>query len=232
MLAELQIPRTEAINERLNELLRPGGERVEISAKYEACDASGTIRVVVDSDRRLSDVDIRHSWATRIPPAQFTSVLFDTYVKAIQRAMVVQLANDGDSRSNHPVADTQPDEIGAKPYEEWIIAMRARISDIDTQLESIRRLEERRAPSAETDVRSPLGFFVLRLQGGSPAGLTGSVDILAKAGLDRLRKDFLDVFSATGLTAPGTLTNSPTRRRARDAGQEDDEEPFEFRYDA
>lgn len=230
VLAELDMPSTATVNAQLDDLLQPGGERVEPTAEYEARDASGSIRVTVDARRKLTDVDIQRSWVSRIPAAQLAGVLFDTYVKAIQRAMVVELANAGDSPSDHRPADAPVDDIDAKPYDEWIAAIRARISDIDTQLEDIRRLEASRAAPERTDVRSPMGFFVLHLRGGSPTGVTGSVNTLTKAGSDRLRQDFLVMFSAAGLAAPTAPVDQPRPRSARGAEQ-DDEDFFEFRYD-
>ncbi len=228
VLAELDMPSTAAVNAQLNDLLQPGGERIEPAAEYEARDASGTIRVTVDAQRKLTDVDIQRRWASRIPPAQLAGVLFDTYVKAVQRAMVVELANAGDSPSDHRPADIPVDYAGPKPYDEWIAGIRARISDIDSKLEHIRSLEASETTPAVSDVRSPLGFFVLHLRGGSPAGMTGSVDALTKAGSDRLRQDFLEVFSAAGLAGPTAPVSPP--RSARGAEQEN-EDFFEFRYD-
>jgi hypothetical protein len=77
------------------------------------------------------------------------------------------------------------------------------------------------------EVRSPRGFFVLHLRGDSPAGLTGSVDVLPNAGSDRLRLDLLEVFASAGLAAPA----APASRSARRPPEGDDEDVFEFRYD-
>lgn len=222
------MPSTATVNAQLNDLLQPDGERVEPSAEYEARDASGTIRVTVDARRKLTDVGIQRGWASRISAAQLAGALFDTYVTAIQRAVVVELANTRDAPPAHRPADLPFDDLEPKPYDEWIAGIQARISGIDAQLEDIRRLEASRATPERTDVRSPLGFFVLHLRGGSPAGVTGSVNTLPKAGADRLRHDFLEMFSAAGLT---TASPSPAPRSARDAAQKDDEDAFEFRYE-
>jgi hypothetical protein len=223
VLAELDMPSTDTVNAQLNDLLQPGGERIEPAAEYEARDASGSIRVVVDAQRKLTDVDIQRTWASRIPPAQLAGVLFDTYVKAVQRAVVVALANAGDPAPDDRGSDAPVGYGGPKPYDEWIAGIRARISDIDSKFEHIQRLEASKATPTETDVRSPLGFFVLHLRGGSPTGMTGSVNALTKAVSARLRQDFLDVFSTAGLAASVS---------SRGTAQEDDEDSFEFRYDS
>lgn len=230
VLAELDMPSTAAVNAQLNDLLQPGGERIEPAAEYEARDASGSIRVVVDAQRKLTDVDIQRTWASRIPPAQLAGVLFGTYVKAVQRAVVVALANAGDPAPEDRPSDAPVHNTGPKPYDEWIAGIRARISDIDAKFEDIQRLEANKAAPTETDVRSPLGFFVLHVRGGSPTGMTGSVDALTKAVSGRLRQDFLDVFSEAGLAGPTAPASPP--RSARGAAQEDDEDSFEFRYDS
>lgn len=227
VLAELDMPSTSAVNAQLDDLLQPGGERVEPAAEYEARDASRTITVTVDAQRRLSDVDIQLRWTSRIPADQLAGVLFGTYVQAVQRAMVVELANAGDTQPSHS-GEVPVDDVTGKTFDEWIAGIKARISDVDTQLEAIERLEAGRTAPAATEVRSPLGFFLLHLRGGNPTGVTGSANTLARAGADRLRQDFLEMFAAAGLAAPTAAIDqaphSPT-------SQGDDEEPFEFRYD-
>jgi hypothetical protein len=227
VLAELDVPSVAAVDAQLNELLQPGGERVEPAAEYEARDASGTIRVAVDAQRKVTDVDIQRSWISRIPAPQLAGVLFQTYVTAIQRAMVVELANTGEPAAAHrPVELPVLDD--SQSFDEWIAAIRARMNDIDDQLEHIHRLDASRTTPASSDIRSPRGFFVLHLRGGSPAGLSGSVNTLANAGSDRLRLDFLEVFAAAGLAA---FVAETAPRSTRPPSEDDDEDVFEFRYD-
>jgi hypothetical protein len=227
VLAELEVPSVAEVDARLNELLQPGGEKVEPAAEYEARDASGTIRVAVDAQRKVTDVDIQRSWVSRIPASQLAGVLFQTYVTAIQRAMVVELANTRELPAvDRPVELSALDE--SLPYDEWIAAIRARMNDIDDQLDHIHRLDASRTTPAPSDVRSPRGFFVLHLRGGSPAGLSGSVNALANAGSDRLRLDVLEVFAAAELAASVAET---APRSTRPPSPDDDEDAFEFRYD-
>lgn len=227
-LAELDMPSASAVNAQLDDLLQPGGERVEQAAEYEARDSSRTIKVTVDAQRRLSDVDIQLRWTSRIPADQLAGTLFDTYVQAVQRAMVVELANAGDAPPGRSGEALPVDDVTGT-FDEWIAGIKARISDVDTQLEAIERLEAGRAAPAATEVRSPLGFFLLRLRGGSPTGVSGSANTLARAGADRLGRDFLEMFAAAGLAAPTAAAGRPAPLSP--AHDEDDEEPFEFRYD-
>ncbi|MGW4523717.1 hypothetical protein [Amycolatopsis sp. NPDC004378] len=226
--AELDMPDVSAVNAQLDDLLQPGGERVEPAAEYEARDPSRTVKVTVDAQRRLSDVDIQLRWASRIPAEQLAGVLFDTYVQAVQRAMVVELANAGDEQPGRP-GEIEPDDVTGKTFDEWIAGIKARISDVDTQLEAIQRLEAGRSGPVSAEVRSPLGFFLLHLRDGSPTGVSGSVTTLSRAGADRLRQDFVEVFATAGLAAPSAAVSRPAPRSPASPG--DDEEPFEFRYD-
>ncbi|MEU4247760.1 hypothetical protein AB0F15_10145 [Amycolatopsis sp. NPDC026612] len=226
VLAELGVPDVAVADAQLNELLQPGGERVELAAGYEARDSSGTVRVVVDPQRRLVNVDVRHSWVARIPAAQLAGVLFQTYVTAVQRATVVELANATEPAAAHPVEQI-PVLDESLPYEEWIAAIRARMADVDAQLERIHRLEASRATPMAGDIRSPRGYFVLHLRGGNPTGVTGSVDVLANAGSDRLGLDFLQMFAAAGLATSAAQAPSRSARQP----PPDDEDVFEFRYD-
>jgi hypothetical protein len=227
VLAELDMPSASAVNAQLDDLLQPGGERVEPAAEYEARDASRTIKVTVDAQRRLSDVDIQLRWTSRIPADQLAAVLFDTYAQAVQRAMVVELANAGDAQPSHS-GEVPVDDVTGKTFDEWIAGIKARISDVDTQLEAIERLEVGRTAPASSEVRSPLGFFLLHLRGGNPTGVTGSATTLSRAGADRLRQDFLEMFAAAGLAAPTAAAGPPAPHSPTSQG---DEEPFEFRYD-
>ena len=228
VLAKLDMPDASAVNSQLDELLQPGGERVEPAAEYEARDASHTVKVTVDAQRRLSDVDIQLRWTSRIPADQLAGTLFETYIQAIRRAMVVELANAGDTQPSHP-GEVPVDDVSGKTFDEWIAGIKARISNVDTQLEAIERFETGRTAPAATEVRSPLGFFQLHLRGGNPTGVTGSANTLARAGADRLRQDFLEMFAEAGLTAPTAAVSQSAPRSPANTG--DDEEPFEFRYD-
>ncbi|WP_152603652.1 hypothetical protein [Amycolatopsis rifamycinica] len=79
-------------------------------------------------------------------------MLFQTYVTAVQRATVVGLANTAELAAARPVEKILvPDE--SLPYDEWIA----------------------RPVPMVSGVRSPRGYFVLHLRGGSPAGVTGWV---------------------------------------------------------
>ncbi len=225
VLAQLDVPDVAAVDAQLNDLLQPGGERVEPAAEYEARDSGGTIRVVVDAQRKLIDVGIQPKWEARIPAPRLAGVLFQTYVTAIQRAMVVELANTSQPAVAYR-AETLPVLDESLPHEEWMAAIRARMDDVGAQLERIHRLDATRTPPAAGEVRSPRGFFVLHLRGGSPAGLTGSVEVLPSAGADRLRLDVLEVFASAGLA---TLAASASRSDRHPP--EDDDEVFEFRYD-
>jgi hypothetical protein len=49
VLAQLDVPDVATVNAQLNELLQPGGQRVEPAAEYEARDSTGTIRIAVDA---------------------------------------------------------------------------------------------------------------------------------------------------------------------------------------
>ncbi|MEV7099631.1 hypothetical protein AB0M80_43085 [Amycolatopsis sp. NPDC051045] len=226
VLAELDVPDVAAADAQLNELLQPGGERVEPAAEYEARDPSGTIRVVVDAECTVISVGIQRSWASRIPVPRLAGVLFQTYVTAVQRATVVELANTTEPAAADPV-EKIPVLDEYLPYDVWIAAIRARMDDVDAQLERIHRLDAGRPTPVVGDVRSPRGYFVLHLRGGSPAGLTGAVDVLANAGSDRLQLDVLEMFAAAGLAASAAQAPSRSARQPRP----EDEDVFEFRYD-
>ena len=226
VLAELDVPDVATVNAQLNELLQPGGERVEPAAEYEARDSSGAIRVVADAECAVVSVGIQRSWASKIPASRLAGVLFQTYVTAVQRAIVVGLANATEPAAADPV-DRIPALDESLPYDEWIAAVRARMDAVDAQLDRIHRLDAGPAAPVTSDVRSPRGYFVLHLRGGSPAGLTGAVDVLANAGSDRLQLDVLETFAAAGLAASAA---QPPSRSARQPPPED-EDVFEFRYD-
>ncbi|MET8848509.1 hypothetical protein [Amycolatopsis sp. NPDC004625] len=226
VLAELDVPDAVTVDAQLNELLRPGGERVELAAEYEARDPSGAIRVVVDAACLVISVGIQRAWASRIPASQLAGELFRTYVTAVQRATVVRLAN-----TSEPAAAQPAEGIAALdeslPFDEWIAAIRARMDEVDAQLDRIHRLDADRPAPVVDDVRSPRGYFVLHLRGGSPAGMTGSVEVLEKAGSDRLQLDVLEMFAAAGLAVPAPSAPSRSDRQL----PPEDEDVFEFRYD-
>lgn len=226
VLAELDVPDAGIVDAQLNELLQPGGERVELATEYEARDPSGAIRVVVDAACLVVGVGIQRAWASRIPASQLAAELFRTYVTAVQRATVVRLANSSEPAATPPVeAIAALDE--SLPYDEWIAAIRARMDAVDAQLDRIHRLDADRPAPVVDDARSPRGYFVLHLRGGSPAAVTGAVEVLEKAGSDRLQLDVLEMFAAADLAVS---TPSAPPRSDRELPPEDDD-IFEFRYD-
>jgi hypothetical protein len=226
VLAELDVPDVAAADAQLNELLQPGGERVEPAAEDEARDPSGTVGVVVDEGCAVLSVGIRRGWPSRIPAPRLAGVLFQTYVTAVQRATVVGHANAAEPAAARPVEEI-PALDENLPYDEWIAAVRARMDDVDAQLDRIHRADAGRAAPVTTDVRSPRGYFALQLRDGSPAGLTGAVEALANAGSERLQSDVLEVFAAAGLAVP--TAQSPSRSDRQPPPE--DEDAFEFRYD-
>lgn len=179
-LATLEIPDEAQMRAQLAELTHSDGIELEPADKYEARDPSGSIILAVDKSRLVTEVNIQSVWEEHIRPEAFAGALYTTYVKAIQRALAVELNHR--SVGAHSGGTTQREGDPADlSLDEWISSMRSRLDAIDDEYDAIRR-QAREAPPANTiEIRSPLGYLAMSMRGGGPIALTGDVDALTHA---------------------------------------------------
>ncbi|XVV04498.1 hypothetical protein ACQPW3_03515 [Actinosynnema sp. CA-248983] len=98
-----------------------------------------------------------------------------------------------------------------------------RLDTIDADHEAIRRREQ--APRADTtDVRSPLGYLVMRMRGGGPIGIHGNPEALDNPSDTVLAEDGRQLFVRAGLGA--IPANDPRPVRPRSGGDDADDEYF------
>lgn len=193
--ATLEIPDEAQMRAQLHELTHQDGIELEPADTYEARDPSGSIILVVGKSRLVTEVHIQSGWEEHIRPEAFAEALYTTYVKAIQRALAVELNHR--SIGAHSEATTQREDDPADlSLDEWISRMCSRLDAIDDEYDAIRR-QRIEAPSTETvEVRSPLGYLVMSMRGGGPIALTADVDALTHAPAQSLAKDIQQLFSS------------------------------------
>lgn len=201
-LATLEIPDEAQMRAQLAELTHSDGIELEPADKYEARDPSGSIILAVDKSRLVTEVNIQSGWEEHIRPEAFAEALYTTYVKAIQRALAVQLNHRsvGARSGATPQRGDDPTDLS---LDEWISRMRSRLDAIDDEYDAIRR-QAREAPPANTiEIRSPLGYLAMSMRGGGPIALTGDVDALTHAPTQSLANDIQQLFARADLGSPG-----------------------------
>ncbi|QFU87179.1 hypothetical protein [Amycolatopsis sp. YIM 10] len=162
--------------------------------QYEAADATNSIRVVVTPRARVLDIGISESWRKKLAPDQFAKALLGAYHSAVRTAFTAEYENGGPVVAERPVDD----DANAETQVDWYTGIRTRLRKIDQRL---RDLQDHEPRGRDAELRSPNGYFTLRMQGGGLVDITAPASALRSAGTELLRTDALTVFRSAGLTA-------------------------------
>ncbi|WP_188986848.1 hypothetical protein [Saccharopolyspora thermophila] len=223
VLAKLDVPDTPELRARLTELTCPDGVELQPANNYEARDPSGYVFVTVDRSGKVTNVRIRSGWTDHIRPDAFPTVLFTTYMTAVQRALAVELSHRPESPSNQPAPDdtyTDPAELS---FEEWVSRTQSRLNAIDAEYDAIRRQQQARAAEDVTEIRSPLGYLTMHMRGGGPVSINGDPQALDNPSDTVLSEEILQLFVRAGLGVAPDGESRPTQSRGSsdDAYDED-----------
>lgn len=224
-LASLNVPDNPQTRARLAELTHPGGTALQPAETYETRDPAGLVTITVNKDQMVTNVRIRPRWFEQLRSEAFPATIYNTYVTAVQRALAVEFAH----RPAHQQRPSAPNDLRVAPadlpLEEWIAKTRAQLDAVDAQYDAIRRQEQAAQQPDVTEVRSPLGYLVMRMRGGGPISLHGNPQALDNPSDTVLADDVLQLFVRAGLgITPRGRTQPATRQRA--GGDEADDDYF------
>ncbi|GIH08614.1 hypothetical protein Rhe02_66810 [Rhizocola hellebori] len=174
--------------------------------RQEGADSTGSVRVTVDRQATVIDIQVSREWRDRVKPAEFPAALFAAYQAAITRAVEAEglaalVKDQGKSqhereRDEHRRSVQIQDDLSYSPPEEdraWLRATWDKLYDLDEKLHHLGRKE---AAEPESKVPSPYGHLVLRHQGTTITGITGDAERIASADPSRLRTEALAIFRA------------------------------------
>ncbi|MEV6237440.1 hypothetical protein [Lentzea sp. NPDC051838] len=210
-LAELNIPDDPRVRARF--------EQQQPAETYDARDRSGFVVVTVNRSRMVTNVRIRPRWYEHVPPQAFPAALYNTYVAAVQRALGVELTH----RPPQPAAPPPPNstyvDAAELSLEQWLAATDAQLDAIGEQYEAIR--DARPRPATFSEVRSPLGYLVMRVGDGGPIAIHGDPRALDNPSDAVLSEDALQLFVRAGLGLD--LDDRPRFEETDDVSETDDE---------
>lgn len=193
---------------------------------YDARDRSGFVIVTVNKSRMVTNIRIRPRWYEHLPPPAFPAALYNTYVTAVQRAFAVELTHPPPQPPNAPApgGSTYVDAADLS-LEEWLARTKSRLDAIGDQYDAIRRAQPRRPTF--TEVRSPLGYLVMRVGDGGPIAIHGDPQALDNPSDAVLSEDALQLFIRAGLGLDLDDRPRPEQEDDDSSSSEADDEYFE-----
>ncbi|WP_285796106.1 hypothetical protein [Micromonospora sp. NBRC 107095] len=191
------------LREQADRALRETGREL----RPEDCsgtDRTGSVRVVVGTQREVSAVTIAWDWRSRLGPSGFADALFEAYAAAVQAALESAALLHLQTQERDPAAsDQEPlDRSPDRDVDEytWLRDTWRTLADLDADLDAAARLTTR---ADESSMSSPNGCLTLRIRGGGIIGITGDVRRIARADARQLQFEARSLFRAFELASAG-----------------------------
>ncbi|MDG4811179.1 hypothetical protein O7634_30860 [Micromonospora sp. WMMD1120] len=166
-------------------------------------DHSGSVRVVVDTQREVSALTIARDWRSRLGPSGFADALFEAYTAAVQAALELAALLHLQAKERGPAAPQQrPPDSPERDVDEhtWLRNTWRTLDDLDAKLDAAARLPRR---TDESSMSSPNGCLTARIRGGGITGITGDVRRIARADAGQLQFEARSLFRAFTLASAG-----------------------------
>ncbi|MEU8011737.1 hypothetical protein [Micromonospora parva] len=191
------------LREQADRALRETGRGLQ-AEDCSGADHSGSVRVLVDTQREVSAVTIARDWRSRLGPSGFADALFEAYAAAVQAALEAAALLYLQTQERDPAAsDQEPlDRSPDRDVDEytWLRDTWRTLSDLDADLDAAAR---RTTPTDESSMSSPNGCLTLRIRGGGIIGITGDVRRIARADAGQLQFEARSLFRAFELARAG-----------------------------
>lgn len=186
---------------RARQELLAAGENVDAPGRQDGTDETGSIRVSMDRDGAIEEVDVNRQWSERLGAGEFANALLSAYNAAAAKHMnaaalaafaAQERGEDPDRRGSFAGGSTGlPDPADERV---WLGAIWSKLSDNDDVLHRIERGE--RLVSNERTFTGPHGYLTARLEGGAITGIRGDAELIESADAGQLRVEALAVFRA------------------------------------
>lgn len=183
---------------RAEQMLREAGPDLRPAA-CSGSDKTGTVTVVVDTQRNVEAVTIANDWRSTVGVGGFTDALFEAYTAAVQAALeqaaLIELREESQAEPKAATpAQRAPVEAESQlDGQHWLRATWNTLHRLEAELDRLTR-----GPSAagERTLSSPEGCLTLRIRGGSIVGITGDVARIGRCDAGQLKFEALDLFRA------------------------------------
>lgn len=196
---------TRELEEKALAAVAAAGPDYRVPQRLEGADASGQIRVIVDPEGQVLDVEISPRWREQVPPAEFGSALYLAYVaaqgKAVEAttlaALVAEQNKSEDDREwdRRRVRADIEDSLSYVPAEderEWLRQTWDKLYEIDDRLH--RTARGVLAEGEEKRAHSPYGYFVFTYSDQTVTGISGDVERIRNGEPGQLRTEALAAF--------------------------------------
>lgn len=186
---------------RARQELLAAGENVDTPGRQDGTDETGSIRVSMDRDGAVEDVDVNRQWSERLSAGEFANALLAAYNAAAAKHMnaAALAAFAAQERGEEPTRRTGYDNATTglpDPADErvWFGAIWSKLSDNDDMLHRIERGE--RLANNERTVTGPHGYLTAQLDSRAITGIRGDAELIKSADAGQLRVEALAVFRA------------------------------------
>ncbi|MEW2427826.1 hypothetical protein AB0877_07425 [Micromonospora sp. NPDC047644] len=194
-LASLDFLGDEAgLRQRVEQVLREGGNPDDSGGS----DATRSVSVVVDAQRRVKAVLVGRGWRSEVGVAGFPAALFEAYSAALgaglEEAALAQL-----QQGQGPSTPPRRTAVQASPEldeDVWSRETWRTLQGLDAELDRVAQL---RVSPVEQVMTSPNGCLTLRIRASSIVGITGDTGRIARADAGQLRFEAQSVFGAFDL---------------------------------
>ncbi|RJQ82176.1 hypothetical protein [Amycolatopsis panacis] len=196
-LAGLNIPDEATARRRLRELTRHNGAILTPAETYPAEDASAAIRLTVDRQAHLTQVEVALDWARRIPPERFAATVFRTYSTALQRAALLEAQRPRPAGPPEPARENSPD-WSSLTLEQALERAQYEIEKRADRMDEVRRSAAPVRPAGERGFTSPQGSLHLRSRGGVATAMTGVPERIRQLSAAQLSCEIAALFEMSG----------------------------------
>ncbi|WP_444951065.1 hypothetical protein [Micromonospora ureilytica] len=191
------------LREQADRALRETGRELR-PEECSGADHTGSVCVVVDTQREVSAVTIARDWRSRLGPSGFADALFEAYAAAVQAALELAALLRLQAEESSP-ASPEREPLDRSPERDvdehtWLRDTWRTLSDLDAELDAATRLPRR---MDESSMSSPNGCLTLHIRGGGITGITGDVRRIARADAGQLQFEAGSLFRAFELASPG-----------------------------
>ncbi|WP_406063038.1 hypothetical protein [Micromonospora sp. NBC_00860] len=185
-----------ALQRQVGQLLRESGH-LSRTGGFRGSDATGSVSVVIDTQRRVETVTVGREWRGEVGVARFPTALFEAYSAglgaALEQAALKKLQGQAPPAPPRRTDMQASQELDA---DVWSRATWHTLQGLDAELDRVAQL---RVSPVEQIMTSPNGCLTLRIRANSIVGITGDTGRIARADAGQLQFEARSVFRAFDL---------------------------------
>ncbi|WP_433458358.1 hypothetical protein [Micromonospora sp. CA-248212] len=183
-----------ALQRQVGQLLRESGHLSRTDG-FRGSDATGSVFVVIDTQRRVEAVTVGRGWRAEVGVTRFPAALFEAYSAAVGAALE-QVALTELQQGQAPPRQTAVQASPELDEDVWSRETWRTLQGLDAELDRVAQL---RVAPVEQVMTSPNGCLTLRIRANSIVGITGDTGRIARADAGQLQFEARSVLRAFDL---------------------------------